>query len=191
MRMYRRNKVPFECSKPIRCYTPMSSQCLPSPFIISSITHLGTNDQEVPVGGRYVRGPWLIGRLVHTGVVDAASTITVDELVDGQADIELLLAADANCAVASLLLNIVGIAALIADALGLVPDMQHTVDVPDLMAQVLPLCVVVVPCAGRGRRILSAGVREMVVSSFPILTDAHAPCEINAALWAPLSEFNG
>lgn len=99
MLMYGRKKVPFGCS---RTY-PM----LYSYEFISSITHLGTNDQEVPVGGRDVRGPWFIGWLVHTGVVDAASTITVDELVDGQPDIELLLPTDANYAVASLLLDIV------------------------------------------------------------------------------------
>lgn len=154
----------------------------PSPFIISSITHLGTNNQEVPVVWRDITASWLIGRLGHTGVVDTASTITLDKLVDGQAEIKLFLAADANCAVASLLLNFVGIAALIADALGLAPDVEHAVGVPDLMAQALPLCAVVVPCAGRGRRILSAGVCEMVVSSFPIFADAHTPCKVNGAL---------
>ncbi|KAF7512649.1 hypothetical protein GJ744_000910 [Endocarpon pusillum] len=155
----------------------MSSQYLSSPFIIDSINHLVTNDQEVPVFGRDVRGPWLIWWLVHTGVVGAAITFTLDELVDGQAEIKLLLAADANIAVASLLLDIFGIAALVAHALGLAPDVQHPVGVPDLMAQGRTLRGVVGPGAGHGRRILSAAVHEMVISSCPILADAPCPLQ--------------
>ncbi len=72
--------------------------------------------------GRDIRGPWLIRRLGFTGVGGAAHAIAVDELVDRQAEVEPLLAADANLAVAGSLLDMGGIAALVADALGLTPD---------------------------------------------------------------------
>ena len=89
---------------------------------------------------------WPIRRLRDTWVSGAALPIAVDEFVDGQAEIELFLTADTNFAIASLLLNLVGRAALVADPLGLAPDVQHAVGIPDLMiTQVLALRAIVVP----------------------------------------------
>lgn len=55
------------------------------------------------------------------------------ELVDREDEVELLLAADANLAVTGVLLNL-AVGALVASTLGLTPEVQNAVRIPDLVA---------------------------------------------------------
>lgn len=94
------------------------------------------------------------------------------ELVDREDEIELLLAADANVAVAGVLLHTVA-GALVAGALGLTPDVQNAVRIPDLVAVVDAKCGVRLPGAGLRRGRARAGLFEIDIGFFVL--EVH-PC---------------
>jgi len=123
-------KTPYQ---PMLCsYGP---QCHPNPPVPGSFTHLfATNDQKIPVVGRDVLGSCFIGRLVDTWLVRSAFTVALNHFVDRKLNIKLLLATNANAAVARILLNFAVTRTLVASALGLAPNMEHSISVPNLVA---------------------------------------------------------
>lgn len=115
-----------------------------------------------------------------------ADTIAVDELVDGQSELKLLLAADANVPVAGVLLDRSFTGALVAGALCLAPDVQDAVGVPNLMALWRARAG---PGAASQRSILSADVGGLLLCMCPTLADARAPRNGALALTLPHAEF--
>ncbi|KAI6774875.1 hypothetical protein HG530_001633 [Fusarium avenaceum] len=108
---------------------------------------LRANRDKVPVLDLLVSPALPVGRHVKTGVLRVTRSITVDKLVERQAEIKLHLATHAHVAIACVLLDIT-VGALVAGALGLAPDVSYTVGVPDLVAKVLLLASWIGPSVG-------------------------------------------